>query len=151
MFYRLFIRTGCPIIYKRRVLATICMGSNLKLAMWKTFCLPYYQIIFKPLESRMQLMKKSGFFSCRDPTAYFYTLFEARSGVNWADLMAAQGAFGTDFYDRSTRTIVGMMLWTEYRPVIKFGLKCALSSHEIRPIHFAPSLGQSILQYTMKK
>jgi len=21
--------------------------------------------------------------------------------VNWADLMAAQGAFGTDFYDRS--------------------------------------------------
>jgi len=31
---------------------------------------------------------------------------EAWSGVNWADLMAAQGAFGTDFYDRSTRTIV---------------------------------------------
>jgi len=28
--------------------------------------------------------------------------------------MAAQGAFGTDFYDRSTRTIVGTMLWTEY-------------------------------------
>jgi len=41
--------------------------------------------------------------------------------VNWADLMAAQGAFGTDFYDRSTRTIVGTMLWTEYRPVIKIG------------------------------
>jgi len=39
-----------------------------------------------------------------------YTLSEAWpwSGVNWADLMAAQGAFGTDFYDRSTRTIVGM-------------------------------------------
>jgi len=33
--------------------------------------------------------------------------------VNWADLMAAQGAFGTDFY-------------------------------EIRLIHSAPSLGQSI-------
>jgi len=30
-----------------------------------------------------------------------YTLSEAWSGVNWADLMAAQGAFGTDFYDRS--------------------------------------------------
>jgi len=29
-----------------------------------------------------------------------YTLSEAWSGVNWADLMAAQGAFGTDFYDR---------------------------------------------------
>jgi len=25
-----------------------------------------------------------------------YTLSEAWSGVNWADLMAAQGAFGTD-------------------------------------------------------
>jgi|GEM_PF-3253216 len=30
-----------------------------------------------------------------------YTLSDAWSGVNWADLMAAQGAFGTDFYDRS--------------------------------------------------
>jgi len=30
-----------------------------------------------------------------------YTLSEARSGVDWVDLMAAQGAFGTDFYDRS--------------------------------------------------
>jgi len=28
-----------------------------------------------------------------------YTLSEAWSGVNWADLMAAQCAFGTDFYD----------------------------------------------------
>jgi len=58
--------------------------------------------------------------------------------------MAAQGAFETDFYDRSTRTIVGTMLWTEYRPVIKIGPKGALGNHEIRPIHSAPSLGQSI-------
>jgi len=29
-----------------------------------------------------------------------YTLSEAGSGVNWADLMAAQGAFGVDVYDR---------------------------------------------------
>jgi len=28
----------------------------------------------------------------------FYTLSKAWSGVNWTDLMAAQGAFGTDFY-----------------------------------------------------
>jgi len=55
-----------------------------------------------------------------------YTLSEAWSGVNWADLMAAQGAFGADFYDRSTRKIVGTMLWTEYRPVIKIGPKGAL-------------------------
>jgi len=31
-----------------------------------------------------------------------------------------------------------------YRPVIKIGPKGALSSHEIHPIHSAPSLGQSI-------
>jgi len=60
--------------------------------------------------------------------------------------MAAQGAFGTDFYDMSIRTIVGTMLWKEYyRPVIKIGPKCALGSHEIRLIHTAPSLGQSIV------
>jgi len=76
-----------------------------------------------------------------------YTLSEAWSGVNWADLMAAQGAFGTDFYERSTRMIVGTMLWTEYRPVIKIGPKGALSGHEIRPIHSPPSLGQSIPFY----
>jgi len=64
--------------------------------------------------------------------------------VNWADLMVAQGAFGTDFYDRSTRTMVGTMLWTEYRPVIKIGPKGALGSHEIRPIQSAPSLAPSI-------
>jgi len=54
-----------------------------------------------------------------------YTLSEAWSGVNWADLMAAQGAFGTDFYDT-------------------FMTQMTLGSHEIRPIHSAPSLGQSI-------
>jgi len=59
-----------------------------------------------------------------------YTLSEAWSGVNWVDLMAAQGAFGTDFYARSTRTIVGTMLWTEYKPVIKIGPKGALGSHD---------------------
>jgi len=58
--------------------------------------------------------------------------------------MAAQGTFGTDLYDRSTRTIVGTMLWMEYRLVIKIGPKGALGSHEIRPIHSALSLGQSI-------
>jgi len=73
-----------------------------------------------------------------------YTLSEAWSGVNWGDLMAAQSAFGTDFYDRSTRTIVGTMHWTEYRPVIKIGTKGVLGSHKIRPIHSALSLGQSI-------
>jgi len=39
------------------------------------------------------------------------------------------------------------MLWTEYRPAIKIGPKGALGSHEIRPIHSGPSLGQSILVF----
>jgi len=60
--------------------------------------------------------------------------------------MAAQGDIGTDFYHRSSRTIVGTMLWTQYRPVIKIGPKGALGSHVIRPIHSAPSLGQSIVE-----
>jgi len=48
--------------------------------------------------------------------------------VNRADLMAAQDAFGTDFYDISTSKIVAPMLWTEYRLVIKIGPKGALGS-----------------------
>jgi len=50
----------------------------------------------------------------------------AWSGVNWADLMAAQGAFGTDFYDRS---IILRPKHRAYyrsgRPVIKIGPKGA--------------------------
>jgi len=63
----------------------------------------------------------------------YYTLSEAWSGVNWADLMAAQGAFGTDFYDK---TIVGTMLWMEYRPVIKIGHKGTLAG--MRSAQFTP-------------
>jgi len=73
-----------------------------------------------------------------------YTLAEAWSGVNWADLMAAQGAFGTDFYDRSILRPNHRAYYRSGRPVLKIGSKGALGSHEIRPIHSAPSLGQSI-------
>jgi len=73
-----------------------------------------------------------------------YTLSEAWSGVNWADLMAAQGAFGTDFYDRSILRPKHRAYYRSDRPVIKIGPKGSLGSHEIRPIHSAPSLGQSI-------
>jgi len=67
-----------------------------------------------------------------------YTLSEAWSGVNWADLMAVQqGALGTDFFDRSILRPKHRAYYRSGRPVIK--------SHEIRPIHSAPSLGQSIL------
>jgi len=55
--------------------------------------------------------------------------------------MAAQGAFATDFYDRS----ILRPKHRSGRPVIKIGPKGALGSHEIRPIHSAPSLGQSIV------
>jgi len=78
----------------------------------------------------------------------FYTLSEAWSGVNWADLMAAQGAFGTDFYDRSILRLKHRAYSRSGRPVIKIGPKGTLGSHEIRPIHSAPSLGQSILRAT---
>jgi len=52
--------------------------------------------------------------------------------------MAAQGTFGTDFDDRSTRTIVGTMLSTEYRTVIKIGPKGALGSHEPNSLRSKP-------------
>jgi len=58
--------------------------------------------------------------------------------------MAAQGAFGTDFYDRSILRLKHRAYYRSGRPVIKIGPKCALGSHEIRPIHSAPSLGQGI-------
>jgi len=64
--------------------------------------------------------------------------------VNWADLMAAQGAFGTDFYDRSTLRPKHPAYYRSGRSVIKIGPKGTLGSHEIGPIHSAPSLGQSI-------
>jgi len=74
-----------------------------------------------------------------------YTLSEAWSGVNWADLIAAQGAFRTDFYDRSI--ILHPKHRAYYRSdrpvIINIGPKGALGSQEIRPIHSAPSLGQS--------
>jgi len=69
-----------------------------------------------------------------------YTLSEAWNGVNWADLVATQGAFGTDFYVRS----ILRPKHRSGRPVIKIGPKGALGSHEIRPIHSVPSLEQSI-------
>jgi len=73
-----------------------------------------------------------------------YTLSEAWSGVNWTDLMAAQGAFGTDFYNRPILRPKHRAYYRSGRPVIKIGPKGALGNHEIRPIHSAPSHGQSI-------
>jgi len=65
--------------------------------------------------------------------------------VNWADLMAAKGTFGTDFYDRSILRPKHRSYYRFGRPVIKIGSKGALGSHDIRPIHSAPiNLGQSI-------
>jgi len=74
-----------------------------------------------------------------------YTLSEAWSGVNWADIMAAQGDCWTDFYDRSILRPKHRAYYRSGRPVIKIGPKGALDSHEIRPIHSATSLGQSIV------
>jgi len=58
--------------------------------------------------------------------------------------MAAQGASGTDFYDRSILRPKHRAYYRSGSTVIKIGPKGALGSHEIRPMHSAPSLGQSI-------
>jgi len=67
------------------------------------------------------------------------------------DLMAAQGAFGTDFYDRSILRLKHCAYYRSGRLDIKIGPKCALGSHEIRPIHSTPSLGQGIEEDTSDK
>jgi len=71
-----------------------------------------------------------------------YNLLYSARGLE--DLMAAQGAFGPDFYDRSILRPKHRAYYRSGRPFIKTGPKGALGSHEIRPIHSAPSLGQSI-------
>jgi len=58
--------------------------------------------------------------------------------VNRADLMAAQGALGTDFYDRSILRPKHRGYYRSGRPVIKIGPKGVLASYEIRLIHSAP-------------
>jgi len=115
----------------------------------------YYPFLLFPhyiVDSKMYLRK---FYFISSQSTYYvlgpiwirigtYTLSEFWSGVNWADLMAAHGAFGTDFYDRSILRPKDRAYFRSGRPVIKTGPKGALGSHEIRPIHSAPSLGQSI-------
>jgi len=58
------------------------------------------EILLTGLEST--IIRRSGLVQQlsvrKDPRSY--TLSEAWSVVDWADLMAAQGAFGTDFFDR---------------------------------------------------
>jgi len=72
---------------------------------------------------------------------YTYTLSKAWSGVNWADLMAGQGAFETDFYGP---TIVGTMFLTEYyRPDIIIGSKApwaAMRSAQFTPLQASDSV-----------
>jgi len=92
--------------------------------------------------SNLKSVLALGSFRISSPL-YLYSV----RGLERSELGRSHGCPGRicdRFYDRSTRTIVGTMLWTEYRPVIKIGPKGALDSHEIRPIHYAPSLGQSI-------
>jgi len=45
--------------------------------------------------------------------------------------MAAQGAFGTDFYGRSILRLKHRAYYRSGRPVIKIGPKGALGSHEV--------------------
>jgi len=61
--------------------------------------------------------------------------------------MAAQGAFGTDFYDRSILRPNHRAYYRSGRPVIKIGPKP--KGALIRPIHSAACLGQSIVIYNI--
>jgi len=60
-------------------------------------------VLFCLDEANLERKETSVFYSVYNiyKPVHTYTLSNAWSGVNWADLMAAQGAFGTDFYDRS--------------------------------------------------
>jgi len=66
----------------------------------------------------------------------FYTLSEAWSGVNWAGVMAAQGAFGTDFYDRAILRPKHRAYYRSGRPVIKIGPKAPWAA--MRSAQFTP-------------
>jgi len=57
--------------------------------------------------------------------------------VDWADLMAAQGAFGTDFYDRSILRPMRRAYYRSGRPVIKMVPKApwvAMRSDQSTPL-----------------
>jgi len=110
------------------------IGSSFQTRMWK----------LKPFFCTVTKFAASPLFMPLVVCIGYYTLSESWSGVNWADLMAAQGAFGTDFYDRSILRPKHRAYYRSGRPVVKIGPKGALGSHEIRPIHSAPSLGQTI-------
>jgi len=60
------------------------------------------------------------------------------------DFMVAQGVFGTDFYEGAILRPMHRAYYHSGRTIIKIGPKGTLGSHEIRPIHSSPSLGQSI-------
>jgi len=63
-----------------------------------------------------------------------YTLSEAWSGVNGADLMAAQGAFGTDVYYRSILRPKHSAYYRSGRPVIKKAPWAAMRSAQFTPL-----------------
>jgi len=56
--------------------------------------------------------------SAKPSSPRYSTLSEGWSEENWADLMAAQGAFGTDFYDRSIFRPKHRAYYRSGRPII---------------------------------
>jgi len=86
--------------------------------------------------------KKSYFFLHWD-----YTLSEAWSEVDRADLMAAQGTFGTDFYDRSILRTKHCAYYRYAGPVIKIGPKCALGSHPPNSLRSTPRTEYTIVRF----
>jgi len=78
------------------------------------------------------------------------TLYSVR-GLGRSELAGSHGCpgrLGTDFYDRSILRPNHCAYYCSGRPVIKIGPK---GSHEIRPIHSAPSSGLSITKIMCRK
>jgi len=78
---------------------------------------------------------------------YFHSCLYSVRGLERSELGGSHGCPAGriwDFYDRSILRPKHRAYYRSGRPVIKIGPKGALGSHEIRPIHSAPSLGQSI-------
>jgi len=98
-------------------------------------------------ENKAPLLYCTFYFLWRSKYLFLYSFLYSVRGLERNELGGSHGCPGRlwdrflwQVYQNDSRHNA----WTEYRPVIKIGPKGDLVSHEIRPIHSAPSLGQSV-------